>query len=541
MSISANRKAIKKMLANPPSSWQKMFLSKGLPAKPKSVDKVIEKILSLTPTERSSGPSGDKAHTPPAKTRQEAMKGLKLSFRENYTSASGIGLARAMQLAIWPKIWDRSVRRMDAYFDRHDKDQNARNFGNDKNPSRGYMAWLNWGGDSGEVWAEKTKAKMRGNPMYRKNFFGLFSSKPQYYVYEAIVTAHDPTSYSEDQVYDYLRNINRLKYTALNDALRSAQRLINERKRTKRGGNMIFVVEENNDEISFVDFDTATKTVNLRSFAEFKNEWKTDYDSNRRLNPQGGYPQFNLHSSDWTAYKDEGCYTTFKDFLRLARKASTSRVPKPITIVDKVFNRKHTVPFLTEAQVLDRMVDLSGSPLITEKDIRKQFRGRSSRSLKKVFNFSPHPVGFNVWPDDRLPKTVVIGLSGATIRFSSNPRGDLLIIFYDTNPPIDRQKLKTARGTMNSLCFITGYGFMPNLSTVVNYSYMDAGYLEQPFKNALFFMADDTRNHFLNYANRASTIQKKREERALVDRIYTGKTIMDLAERCYYEYDICKK
>lgn len=149
------------MLKDPPSNWRRMFKSKGLGSKPQDLDKVIKKILSLTPTERSSGPTGDKDKVPPPKVRKEAMKGLELSYRENYTSKSGIGLARAMQLAVWGKVWDRSVDRMDAYFTRHRKDKNAKNFGNDANPSRGYMAWLNWGGDSGQRWASK-----RSNPSH---------------------------------------------------------------------------------------------------------------------------------------------------------------------------------------------------------------------------------------------------------------------------------------------------------------------------------------------------------------------------------------
>ena len=161
MSISTNKRRIKQMLKDPPSNWRRMFKSKGLGSKPQDLDKVIKKILSLTPTERSSGPTGDKDKVPPPKVRKEAMKGLELSYRENYTSKSGIGLARAMQLAVWGKVWDRSVDRMDAYFTRHRKDKNAKNFGNDANPSRGYMAWLNWGGDSGQRWASK-----RSNPKY---------------------------------------------------------------------------------------------------------------------------------------------------------------------------------------------------------------------------------------------------------------------------------------------------------------------------------------------------------------------------------------
>lgn len=267
MSLEANRKRIKQMLRKPPSSWERMFRSKGLGGKPQDIDKIIETLLSLTPTERSSGPAGQKSHVPPNRTREEAMKGLELSYRENYTSASGIGLARAMQLATWPKIWDRSVRRMDAYFDRHDKDQNARNFGNDKDPSRGYMAWLNWGGDSGEAWAEKKKRHMRSNPRYRQNFFGLFSSSPTYYVVESSSLVN-PLRYLNVQ--DYLRNTQQYKRSSLRDALQAAQRLSESYMADRRGGDVIFVIKKEGSDISFIDNETAEP----KTFEDFKLEFR---------------------------------------------------------------------------------------------------------------------------------------------------------------------------------------------------------------------------------------------------------------------------
>ena len=103
------------------------------------------------------------------------MLGLELSHRDGYTSASGIGLVRAIQLVVEPKIWERSVLRMSKYFGRHGRDKNSANFGNDSNPSRGYMAWLNWGGDSGKAWADRlvnkdnlSKSTIK-NPRRRQN------------------------------------------------------------------------------------------------------------------------------------------------------------------------------------------------------------------------------------------------------------------------------------------------------------------------------------------------------------------------------------
>jgi hypothetical protein len=44
---------------------------------------------------------------------------------------------------------------MASYFARHKIDKRAENFGNDDDPSTGYIAWLLWGGDAGQTWAEE--------------------------------------------------------------------------------------------------------------------------------------------------------------------------------------------------------------------------------------------------------------------------------------------------------------------------------------------------------------------------------------------------
>lgn len=160
-----NKSDIQKLINNAPSSWKRMFDRYGLSSKPK-VDKLIDVVLDYTPTMRSSGPEGPALYKVPAKVRKEAEKGLKLAWEHNWTSDSGVGLVRAMQLVVMPKIWERSVKRMKAYFTRHEVDKQAKNFANDKKPSRGYIAWLAWGGDSGQVWAEQevAKMKMKENP-----------------------------------------------------------------------------------------------------------------------------------------------------------------------------------------------------------------------------------------------------------------------------------------------------------------------------------------------------------------------------------------
>ena len=97
-----------------------------------------------------------KDRIPPMEVAEAAEKGLKLrsQFRRGGTM---IGVARARDLKNRKSIPDQTVRRMVSYFHRHKVDQRADNFGDDENPSTGYIAWLLWGGDAGQKWAEEHK------------------------------------------------------------------------------------------------------------------------------------------------------------------------------------------------------------------------------------------------------------------------------------------------------------------------------------------------------------------------------------------------
>ena len=152
------RAQIQEMINTAPSSWKTMFKRYKLGSKP-SVGELIQTVLEFTPSMNKYGRKGAKVYSPPPAVRSNALKGLKLSHRHNYTSASGIGLVRAMQLATEPKVWKRTVERMDSYFERHQKDKQSSRFGNQISPSRGYMAWLNWGGDEGYRWSSKLLRK----------------------------------------------------------------------------------------------------------------------------------------------------------------------------------------------------------------------------------------------------------------------------------------------------------------------------------------------------------------------------------------------
>lgn len=93
---------------------------------------------------------------PPTEVAENAEKGLKLraQYRRGGTMA---GIARARDLKNRKPLSEKTVRKMVSYFHRHKADKRAENFGDDENPSTGYIAWLLWGGDAGRKWAEEHK------------------------------------------------------------------------------------------------------------------------------------------------------------------------------------------------------------------------------------------------------------------------------------------------------------------------------------------------------------------------------------------------
>ena len=90
--------------------------------------------------------------SPPQKVRSNAARGLELR-RKFGRGGTEVGFARARDLSNGKSIPLETINRMVSYFARHEVDKKGENWGDASNPSKGYIAWLLWGGDAGKAWA----------------------------------------------------------------------------------------------------------------------------------------------------------------------------------------------------------------------------------------------------------------------------------------------------------------------------------------------------------------------------------------------------
>ena len=99
----------------------------------------------------------------PQVVANNAAKGLRLR-KEFGRGGTEIGVARATELKNRRNLSPSTIKRMVSYFARHEVDKRGKNYGNEDNPSAGYIAWLLWGGDEGRAWALDMKKKVGNAP-----------------------------------------------------------------------------------------------------------------------------------------------------------------------------------------------------------------------------------------------------------------------------------------------------------------------------------------------------------------------------------------
>ena len=97
--------------------------------------------------------------TPPQGARDAAKRAL--NVRETKPSSqrgmTPVGIARARDLQNGVKMSPDTVRRMKAFFDRHEVDKKGATW---DEQGKGWQAWNGWGGDAGYAWARKVVGQM---------------------------------------------------------------------------------------------------------------------------------------------------------------------------------------------------------------------------------------------------------------------------------------------------------------------------------------------------------------------------------------------
>lgn len=98
---------------------------------------------------------------PTAKMAANARRGLQLREKFN-RGGTDVGVRRAEQLSAREPLDEADIKSMHSYFARHevDKDAKAHDWGDESDPSAGYIAWLLWGGEDGKIWVDKRHAEL---------------------------------------------------------------------------------------------------------------------------------------------------------------------------------------------------------------------------------------------------------------------------------------------------------------------------------------------------------------------------------------------
>lgn len=181
-SIQANVAEINKLLRRMPPAWRgelesnraKLQVAGAQPHEaPPIVPNAHSVLLALNlnnrgdvSSEAAAGQEPTSGNTVPEDVREAAMEGIRLSHKNDYGGYDFIGVARAIQLAISPKISDAALNRVRMYFDRKTKQDRLSDQYAQKHGKR-YWSWMNWGGDPGARWSRSKRFAelVKENPM----------------------------------------------------------------------------------------------------------------------------------------------------------------------------------------------------------------------------------------------------------------------------------------------------------------------------------------------------------------------------------------
>ncbi|MCP2013086.1 hypothetical protein L1280_000214 [Deinococcus sp. HSC-46F16] len=95
----------------------------------------------------------------PRQVQDNAALGLRLRDEHGY-GGTEVGEHMAEKLAAGGDLSPEEVRHVAQYFPRHAHDSLDQTGEDGGKPSRGYIAWLLWGGDEGRAWSEQVSARL---------------------------------------------------------------------------------------------------------------------------------------------------------------------------------------------------------------------------------------------------------------------------------------------------------------------------------------------------------------------------------------------
>lgn len=102
------------------------------------------------------------SYKPTASMASNARRALEVraSKPPSQRGMTSVGLARARQLINRQDLSYDTVKRMKAYFDRHQVDKKGSSW---SDQGKGWQAWMGWGGDEGWSWAKKIVSRYESN------------------------------------------------------------------------------------------------------------------------------------------------------------------------------------------------------------------------------------------------------------------------------------------------------------------------------------------------------------------------------------------
>ncbi len=131
------------------------------------VNRINMPNISLEDYEDNNHMDKAEGYSPPAGARSAARRAIKFKEDGKATGAgTAVGWTRARQLANGETLSLSTVKRMYSYFSRHEVDKKGKDWGNQANPSNGYIMWLAWGGDSGYSWSRRIVESAKNKALF---------------------------------------------------------------------------------------------------------------------------------------------------------------------------------------------------------------------------------------------------------------------------------------------------------------------------------------------------------------------------------------